>query len=180
MMLFKSITYIQHAQKNFLKASCLHLCSNYLSSSFNLLKCKRSLCWLQGDQESLKLVAAVWFFQTLMTWKLLIHVCFRTPAVSLFYKLWAILQCISQLVIFFSLGCFAMPLQRLHCSPYFSPYVWFETYLVTGIIILKLPFFLSCFVPTRSSCQQVANIFWNSSVLLGNDNVVVPAVQCEY
>lgn len=36
MMLFKSNTYIQHAQKNFLKASCLHLCSNYPRSSFSL------------------------------------------------------------------------------------------------------------------------------------------------
>lgn len=89
MMLFKTITYIQHAQKNFLKASCLHLCSNYLWSSFSLLICKTSLCWLQGDQESLKLVAAVWFFQRLMSWSLLIHVCCRTPTVLLFYKSWA-------------------------------------------------------------------------------------------
>lgn len=85
MMLFKSITYIQHAQ-DFLKASCLRLCSNYLRSSFGLLICERSLCWLQGDQESLRLVAAVCFFQWLMSWRLLIRVCFRTHTVLLFYK----------------------------------------------------------------------------------------------
>lgn len=49
-MLFKSITYIQHAESFF--KSCLRLCSNYLQSSFSLLMCKTSLCWLQGDQES--------------------------------------------------------------------------------------------------------------------------------
>lgn len=83
-MLFKSITYIQHAESFF--KSCLRLCSNYLQSSFGLLMCKTSLCWLQGDQESLKLVAAVWFSQRLMNWRLLILVCCRTHAVSLFYK----------------------------------------------------------------------------------------------
>ena len=88
-MLFKSITYIQHAQKNFLKAHCLLLCSNYLWSSFSLLIGTTSLCWLQGDQESLKLVAALCFFQRLMSWRLLIHVCCRTHTVSLFYKSWA-------------------------------------------------------------------------------------------
>lgn len=83
-MLFKSITYIQHAESFF--KSCLRLCSNYLQSSFSLLMCKTSLCWLQGDQESLKLVAGVWFSQRLMNWRLLILVCCRTHTVSLFYK----------------------------------------------------------------------------------------------
>lgn len=60
MMLFKFISYIQNAEKNFLKASCLHLCSNYLWSNFSLLTCKSSLCWPQWEQESVQLVAAAW------------------------------------------------------------------------------------------------------------------------
>lgn len=116
MMLFKSITYIQHAQKNFLKASCLHLCSNYLWSNLSLT-CKRSLCWPQWDQESLKLLAAAWFFQKLKSWWHLMHVCYRTHIVSPFSISWTnftiyylmkqlfffpmnILQCICQDCVF--------------------------------------------------------------------------------
>lgn len=87
MMLFKSITYIQHAQKNFLKASCLHLCSNYLWSNLSLT-CKRSLCWPQWEQESLKLVAAAWLFQKLKSWRHLMHVCYKTQVVLPFSISW--------------------------------------------------------------------------------------------
>lgn len=123
MMLFKSITYIQNAEKNVLKASCLHLCSNHLWSNFSLLTCKSSLCWPQGEQESMKLVAATWFFQTLKSWR-----CFTMCVMSLtlyhcFQYHGQILQYITQLSNLIH-WIFSTPLQRLGFCPYFSPCVW--------------------------------------------------------
>lgn len=112
MMLFKSITYIQHAQKNFLKASCLHLCSNYLRSSFSLLICKISLCRLQGEQESL-IFPETNELKTSYTCVAGLTLYHYFQIVGKFHSMLA-----SQ-TSFFPLGYFAMPLQRLHFSPFF-------------------------------------------------------------